>query len=119
MSGMRERYLAMVERALEGMGGTHTFQDILEAIEDGRMQSFAINNTWAITQVIDFPRKRVLEIFLVVGDMAEAEKLHDEVLAYGKSIGCQVARTFGRDGWAKQARARGWTEGQRVFLKEL
>lgn len=119
MSGLRERYIAKVNRALEGMGNTHTFEDILALIESGAMQSFASDNTWAVTQILDFPRKRVMEIFLVVGDMADAEKLHDEVLAYARGVGCQVVRCFGRDGWAKHARVHGWIEGQRVFLMEL
>jgi len=114
-----EAHIAQLEEALAHMGGTHTFQDVLDAIKDGQMQSFAEGNTWVVTQVLDFPRKRVLEIILVAGEMAEAEALYEKVLSFGREIGCQLVRTFGRDGWAKQAKTNGWTNGHRIFLKDL
>lgn len=115
----QEERLGQLEEALAHMGGTHTFGDILEAIKDGRMQSFAEGDTWAVTQVLDFPRKRVLEIVLVAGDMADAKVLYDKVLAFGREIGCNLVRTFGRDGWAKEAKDHGWLNGHRIFLKDL
>ncbi|MET1020146.1 MAG: hypothetical protein ABWX62_09195 [Microterricola sp.] len=101
------------------MGGTHTLDDIVDLIREGHMQSFCEGETWAITQIIQFPQKRILEIFLVVGDMPEAEKLHDQVVAFAKEHDCQMVRCFGRDGWSKWAVPRGWTNGQRVYMKEI
>jgi hypothetical protein len=114
-----EEHVNQLELALEHMGGTHTFQDILDAIRDGHMQSFAEGNTWVVTQILDFPRKRILEIILVAGEMTEAEALYEKVLQFGRDTGCQLVRTFGRDGWAKQAKLNGWANGHRIFLKDL
>jgi len=114
-----QRRIAQVEEALAFMGHTHSLQDVLGMIATGELQSFAEGNTWALTHIIDFPRRRVLEIFLVVGDIEEAERLHDVVIAYGRAHGCSLVRTFGRAGWAHRAKAHGWTTGMCVFMKEI
>jgi len=111
--------LEQLQEALVGMGGTHTLDDIVDLIREGNMQSFVEGETWAITQIIQFPQRRVLEIFLVVGDMPEAEKLHDQIMAFAKEHECTLVRCFGRAGWAKWALPRGWTNGQRIYMKEL
>lgn len=108
-----------LQRALDDMGNTHSFEDIVALIEDGLMQSFAEGDTWAVTQIIDFPRKRVLEVFLVVGDMIDAEKLHDRVFEYAKGEGCDIVRAFGRRGFHRWAQERGWKNGQQIFIREL
>jgi hypothetical protein len=115
----QNRYIQRLQKGLDAMGNTHSLEDIVELIKDGHMQSFVFNETWAITQIVDFPRRRVMEIFLVAGDMKDAVPLHDQVLAYAREQGCEIVRCFGRDGWSKWAFPRGWTNGQRVYLKEL
>lgn len=119
MSEDLETYVAKCKRALAEMGGTHSLEDILAAIESGQMQSFAEGNTWAVTQIFDTPQKRVLEIVLVIGDLPEARRLHDIVEAWGRQHGCTLVRTFAREGWLPDARARGWTVGHRIFLKDI
>ena len=51
------------------MGGLYTLHDILTAIAEGKMQSFVEGDTWAITKIAVFPRARLLEIMIVVGDL--------------------------------------------------
>jgi hypothetical protein len=113
-----ERY-AQLEKALAQGGDMYTLADIRGFIEAGHMQSFAKNDTWVVTQIVDFPQKRVLEIFLVTGDLDDAEALYDEVLQFGRERGCQIVRCYGRYGWTRKAREHGWTNGQRIFWKEL
>lgn len=108
-----------LQQALDAMGNTHSFEDILASIESGHMQSFAEGETWCVTQIIDMPRKRVLEIVLLVGTMEDAEKLHDQVMNFAIESGCQLVRTFARDGWRRKAREYGWKNGYSVFLMEV
>lgn len=114
-----EDRMAQVEQALAGMGDTHNLKDILADIEAGRMQSFVMGETWVITQILEMPRKRVLEIVVVAGDMDDAEKLYDAVLEYGRRQKCSLVRTFARHGWARKAKSRGWTNGYQIYLKDL
>lgn len=115
---MEERY-AQVEKALALMGNTHTFNDILQLLEDGFMQSFAVGETWAVTQILDFPQKRVCEIFLLAGELGQIEEVLAQVFAYARQKGCHLVRGYGRPGWAHYARPRGWTDDTHIYLKEL
>jgi hypothetical protein len=108
-----------LQKALAFMGGTHTLQDIVEAIATGAMQSFSEGETWCVTQVLDLPRKRVLEIVLLIGDMTDAEMMHDRVMNYAIEKGCTLVRTFARVGWSKKAREYGWKTGYSIFLMDL
>ena len=103
-------------RVLDRMGGFYTPQDILSAIAVGRMQSFVEGESWAITQIAVFPRAKVLEILVALGDLDELRILHDRVLAYAEEIGASVVQAYGRKGWIEDAAKRRWKIKARSFL---
>ena len=111
--------LKKMERALREGGGTHTLQDLLDEIHAGTKQSFARGSTWAITQVLDFPRKRVLELFMVVGIGCELALLEEDIVAYAHEIGADFIRTQGRRGWKNKAKEMGWKHTHNIFIKEI
>ena len=53
-----------IESALEYSGGTHDFKDIVDGVIAGDMQFWEAPKGCAITEVIIFPKKKVLHIFL-------------------------------------------------------
>jgi hypothetical protein len=114
-----EHRLAQLQRGLLEMGGTHDLADIIKGISEGTLQSFVEGETWAVTTVIETPKKRICEVFLVVGDMEDAVRLHDTVEAFARAHGCNMLRTIARKGWSRWAKPRGWTNGHTVYLKEL
>lgn len=102
-------YDRRLARVLERMGGVYLVSDILAAIAAGRMQSFAENDSWVITQVVDFPRARVLEIVAAVGDRAECLRIHDNrILQYARDNDIGLIQAYGRRGWLADAKNRGW-----------
>lgn len=111
--------LKRMERALREAGGTHTLHDLLHEIEIGAKQSFAYGSTWVITHILDFPRKRVLELFMVIGISSELQILEDQIVIFGKKIGADCIRTQGRRGWKHKATEMGWKHTHNVFIKEL
>lgn len=108
-----------LREALERMGNTHTLDDIVAEINARTMQSFVEGETWAVTKLIQFPQRKVLEIVLVIGDIDDAVKLHDTVMAFAAEQNCDLVRTFARDGWQHWAKKRGWRNGMRIYVKEL
>jgi hypothetical protein len=108
-----------LQRALKDAGDLYTVQEILAAISEDRMQSFAEGNTWAITEVHTFPGKKVLDICYVIGDMKEAEKLHDRVVEFARSIDATMVRAFGRRGWEKHAIKNGWRTAGQTYHKDI
>jgi hypothetical protein len=109
-------YHRKLARVLSAMGGFYTPQDILSAIAVGKMQSFVEGESWAITQIAVFPRAKVLEILVALGDLDELRILHDRVLAYAEEIGASVVQAYGRRGWNPDAARRGWQVKARSFL---
>ena len=99
------RHLA---RALERMGAVYTVSDILAAIAEGRMQSFTDGDSWAITQVVDYPRARMLDVLVALGDLEACRRLHDRILQYARDNDISLVQAYGRRGWLKDAVAHGW-----------
>jgi hypothetical protein len=95
-------------RALDRMGGSYSVSDILSAIGAGKLQSFTEGDSWAITKVVDFPRVRMLEIMVALGDLKACRKLHDRILNYARDNDIGLVQAYGRRGWINDAAARGW-----------
>ena len=109
-------YHAKLARVLDAMGGLYTVDDLLTEIHEERMQSFAVGNSWAITQVTQFPRARRLQIVAAVGDLADMDELNARVLAYANRINAGLVATFGRKGWIPKAEELGWRLKAKNYL---
>lgn len=101
-------YHKRLARALERMGGVYTVSDILSAVASGRMQGFTEGESWAVTQVVDFPRARMLEILVAVGALSECRKLHDRIIEYARNNDISLIQAYGRRGWIGDAERHGW-----------
>jgi hypothetical protein len=114
-------YQARLREALERAGGLYELSDILERIDDGRMQVHVSRETIAVTEVSVYPRRRVLTMILLAGDLADGEDLHEQVLSFARKLKCDAIIAQGRVGWARLAKSHGWkTVSQNmVFRKEV
>lgn len=92
---------------LEEHGGLYTVEDILALIGEGKMQSFAKGDTWVVTQVHEFPRKKVLDIVFVVGDMEDLHELEPQLEEFRVKIGADFMSATGRLGWLRK-HFKGW-----------
>lgn len=110
---------ADVNRILEAQGGFYLFSDIVEAVRNGRMQSFTCNDSWAVVQTIDYPRKRVVNVVFVMGHMQDMEVLESEVIGWARDIGAVMLTTDARSGWSDRAKKRGWKKVSANFVKDL
>jgi hypothetical protein len=107
-----------VDRALHDFGDLYTFDDILELIDKGKMQSFTAGDTWVVTQVNEFPRRKVVDICLVVGFLEDAVRALPDVYKFARDIGATRVTAVGRDGWWKFAEP-GWYRVGGYFAKDL
>jgi len=95
-------YEAKLARVLDRMGSTYLVSDILTAIREGKMQSHVVNNSWAVTQVQDFPRARQLQLLAMVGDLADLDPLHAKIVDYADAVNAGLLSTYGRLGWLRE-----------------
>ena len=114
-----DRARVWIEAALAHGGGTHTFEDIAEGIANGRMQFWPAPRGCLITELIVYPRKRVLNVFLGGGDLDQLVDMHDAVAAWAKAQGCDAATINGRPGWQRVYRGRGWKALATTLVKDF
>ena len=103
-----EAYRAQIEAAQAYSGGTHIFEDVLQGVVDGRMQAWINDDTIAITEVVVFPRKRVLHCFLAGGKMRKVIEMMPSAMEWGRAQGCASFTIAGRRGWVRVLSRHGW-----------
>lgn len=97
-----------IEAALEYSGGTHIYEDVERGILDGRMQIWPGKKSAAVTEVVEYARKKVLHIFLAGGDMEELVDMIDSAEAWGRTLGCTALTMSGRKGWERALAPHGF-----------
>jgi len=108
-----------IEAALEYSGGTHNFHDIAEGLVEGRMQLWPSARGCIVTEIVVYPRKKVLNIFLGGGELDQLLDMHDDVIAWAKDRGCESLTMTGRFGWKKPLKAHGWQPLHASYSKEI
>ena len=112
-----ERCKDWIESALAYGGGTHLYEDIVEAIVAGKMQLWPAENSCLVTEITLFPRKKVLHVFLGGGDLDEIIGMHESVVQWAIDQGCASLTMTGRKGWGKPLKSSGW-ESQLVLYEK-
>lgn len=97
-----------IEAALAYSGGTHTFEDVRDGILAGRMQIWHGPKGCAVTEIVEYPRKRVLHCFLAGGEMGQITDMIESAIAWGKTQGCESLTLSGRMGWERALRPHGF-----------
>ena len=109
-----------IEAALSYAHGTHTIQDVEDAIGSGHMQFWPGENCALVTELIDYPRKRALNFFLIGGDLQElVEKWEPHICEWARKAGCTHVIGVGRRGFERVFRSRGYSPVWFVIMKDL
>ena len=95
-----------IKSALQYSDGKYSLEDIREGLESQQMQLFIAMAdeiiASAITQITDYPQKRVLTIVLLGGErMNEWLPLLNQLEKWGIDEGCEQIELYGRPGWEK------------------
>lgn len=114
-----ERCLPWIADALEYSGGTHTPVDVAESILKGTMQLWPGAKACAVTEIIVYPNKQVLHVFLAAGEMENIVDMQKSAEEWGKLQGCSAMTIAGRKGWAKVLKEHGYEEKFVTLAKEL
>jgi hypothetical protein len=115
----REQILSKIKKALRRSGDTHTFEDVVRALQDGRMQSFWNETALVVTEIVATPRRNFVSVFLVAGDLNGVMGLHDKVCRWAIDNGYDFSRISVRPGFARLLEQRGWKKRQVTMELEL
>ena len=116
---MLQKCRKWIEDALEYSGGTHTFDDVAEGILNGHMQLWPTDRGCAVTEIVVYPKKKVLHVFLAAGEMDQLIDMIESASIWGRTQGCTSMTTSGRKGWKRVLSGEGWKEVMVVMEKEL
>ena len=109
----------LIESALDEGGNTHTYQDIRESIISGKMQLWLGDDACAVTEIVVYPRKKVLHVFLAAGKMETIVDMLDSAERFGKANGCVSITIAGRHGWKRVLSKEGFEHTLTVLEKGL
>lgn len=95
-------------------------QDILEAIQKGKMQAWTQGDTLVVTTINEFPRMKVCDGVVAAGNLKDFWEIHDEqIVPFAKRHGCARIRGMGRPGWTKEAMKHGYDSREAHVIMEL
>tara|TARA_B110000444_G_C18686068_1_gene522028 strand:- start:429 stop:836 length:408 start_codon:yes stop_codon:yes gene_type:complete len=94
-------YRKMLVEALEHSGGSHTFQNIVDSVQQEVMQFWPMEKSCLVTEVINYPNIKCLHIFLAGGDLQEIKSINNTLEFLCQEIGADYISLSGRRGWIK------------------
>jgi hypothetical protein len=116
-----EAYEAQINAALHYSGGTHTFSDVRDAVQAGRLKFWPGPQSVILTETIQYPRKRILNFFLAGGTLPEIKAMYPLIIEWARGEGCTGAVISGRAGWLRSflTRTEGWESTLVVLERDL
>lgn len=96
----------------------YTFEEVIERIYSGQFQSFADGDSWVVTQVVEYPRYKVVEIVFMAGVRGDFEVLEAKVSKFAKNIGAKRVFATARPGFERYM-LPGWEKKAVLFSKEI
>jgi hypothetical protein len=113
-----ERCRPWIEDALKYCNGTHSYEDVVQSISKGMMQLWPAPRGCMVTEIVIYPRKKVLNIFLAGGELDQLLDMNSDMNAWAKEQGCTGGSLTGRVGWKKVLEPMGWKLAHSHFVKE-
>ena len=87
--------------AIDTLHGTHTEDDIVAMLLAGRLRLWRGVDCALITEIVAFPRMKVMNTFLAGGDMQEIFAMKPLLEKAAKDAGCSRCVITGRKGWER------------------
>ena len=111
---MDDRVASWLQAAIDEGGGTHTLDDIRQAIAEDKMVLRVFQHCAFLLEIVTYPKFRALRVTGAGGDCNEAlaEVLDfsiNTVPALTKAAGLQRYEFMGREGWKRVLKPLGMT----------
>ncbi len=115
-----DRVSKYIEAALAYGHEQLTLDEVRDFVRTGKYQLWAGVSSVIVTELVDYPRERVLHFTLAGGNQPELRAMLDPILAWGKSKGATRATLLGRLGWQRSFLPQvGWKTTRVVMERSL
>ncbi len=112
-------YRFLIESALDYAGGTHDYADIVQGVANSVMFFWPAQRSCLVTEIVQYPKKRALHVFLAAGDLDEIKDMEPSLQEFAKSLKCDAISLTGRNGWKRALNSMGYTPAHITMVKEL
>lgn len=96
-----EQYRSQIESALKFADDSHSFEDIKAAVGRNELQFWPGFSSVVITEIIQLPRYKALNLFLAGGNIPELQAMLPEIEKYAAYVGADRIVLTGRKGWLR------------------
>ena len=101
----------------------HEIEDTVGAMADlvreGKMFFWPGERSCLVTEFVQYPRQRLLHVFLAAGDMDEIKRMEPSLRTFAESVKCSAICLTGRRGWVRALADLGFEEGHTIVVKYL
>jgi len=101
MTSEWSRCMPYIQTALDHAGNLFTVNDVFDLVTEGKAHFWPGKNCAIITEVRQFPQKRLCNVWLGGGDLEELKVMAEYVRLYAKQMNCDAITIQGRPGWQK------------------
>ncbi|CAB5170372.1 hypothetical protein UFOVP155_20 [uncultured Caudovirales phage] len=114
-----EIIIKRLKKALVHGGETHEWADIKTGLYEGIYQIFWNEGAAVVTEIVQAPRKKYLNVFLAAGRLNDVIRLQYKVVEFANEIGCDFIRAVARYGWKKVESDMGCKSGHVIYTRNL
>lgn len=118
-SMMIESRELQIRAALRHAPGTHTFDDVVAMAMRGRVILWVFGDSFAMLEVIEYPRKKSLHVFLGGGVLSDLVAMRPALTQKAIDLGCDMLTVSGRPGWPKVMKSHGWKHMHSTIWHEV
>lgn len=115
MASDKAQMMMLLQKALDKGGSTHTIADVVEALQAGKMQSIFNDRGLMITQVLNAPQRRVMEVLFCAGELPAILSLKPDLLRLADQMACEFGRAYVRPGLVQPLIGVGWKKSHDVM----
>jgi len=83
------------------------------------MQFWPAPKGCAVTEIVTYPKKKVLHIFLAAGELEQIIDMDSSAVEFARMNGCTAMSIAGRKGWSKVLKDSGYRETYTVLGKDI
>ena len=114
-----KKFQRKIELSLEKGGSTHSFDFVCEQVITGGMLTLTTSDSIMILEVMHYPLKKVLNVFVAAGERDAVLHMHDDLLRLARAHGCSTVSTIGRKGWRGHLDKLGWRNPLTLWTIEV
>lgn len=108
-----------IAKALLAGGNLLTIDDLRQLAVARRVQWWGDERVAIATEVLTYPRRRVLNCFMAAGELGAIFNLQNDVVDFARNMDCSHMIAHGRPAWGRIGRAYGWRPHSIQFVREV